>query len=684
MGVDKHSDWQEAVATAATPDVLATLAESIPGTVYRCKCDKAWTMLFISTTVADYTGSAPREFLEGGRGFVDIIHPDDVEAVDRKILQAVDNREPYSLEYRLVHRDGAILWMHERGRAVYDDHGNVLYLDGVLLDITERKRMEQAMQSILEGTAAATGGEFFHSLVHHLARALKVRYAFIGELISTNRVRTQTVWAGDGFAENFEYDLVGTPCENVVRTATCFYPSGVQDLFPNDHILTDLGVESYLGTPLSDAEGNTQGLLVVMDDRPMTGGRLARRLLPVFAARAGAELGRRRAEEQQARLQTQLRQAQKMEAVGQLAGGVAHDFNNLLQVIRGYTELSLAIPGVDDPVRTNLQEVAKAANRAAMLVDQLLAFSRRESIRPEPLDINSLVADVIQMLRRIIGEQIELRVISDPDLQFVLADRTQLQQVLLNLCVNARDAMAQGGVLTIRTASDHVDEPSCHDRPWSTPSDYVTISVADTGTGIEPELRERIFEPFFTTKDVGEGTGLGLATVYGIVEQHSGWVEVDSTVGAGSTFRVFLPACPPPEPSATAPSVEPSVVGGHETILLAEDDDLVRNLNTTVLQGAGYRVLVARDGEEAMDVWHKHRDTIELAILDVVMPKRGGRDVFNAIAVGGRDIPVLFSTGYDYSALEDDYLPTGCAVLQKPYSPTDLLRRVRQMLRPPA
>jgi len=662
---------------------LASLAANIPGIAYRSVCDRQRTILYVSDAVKTYTGVPAARLIERKVPFARFIHPEDVARVERKIMDAVDHCVPFTLEYRLVHQDGAVYWMHECGQGVYDEKEEAIYLEGVLLDITSRKRTEEAIQSILEGTAKATGREFFHSLVHHLARTLDVHCALVGELVDGNRISTRAVWMGDEFVEDFEYDLQGTPSEDVVGQATCFYPSRVQHEFPQDHVLVKLGVQSYLGMPLTDAEGNTQGLLAVMDNKPMVTGRIAMRLLPVFAARAGAELGRRRAEEQQAKLELQLRQAQKMEAVGRLAGGIAHDFNNLLQVIHGYTELALSSIPVDDAARAHLQEVTKAARRAGTLVGQLLAFSRREVLKPEPLDLNTLVSDLIAMLRRIIGEPIDLNVAPGAELRLVLADRNQLQQVLINLCLNARDAMPDGGALTIDTANAHVDSASCDDRPWRRPGEYVTIGVADTGVGIAPDVIERIFEPFFTTKRIGEGSGLGLATVYGIVKQHDGWIDVDSEVGVGSTFRVFLPACPAAEERAAEPAATQTLTGGHETILLAEDDELVRKLTETVLTGAGYQVLSAADGDEALRLWDEHSERTDLAILDLVMPKRGGQAVYEAILAAGGKTPVLFSTGYDSGILEPEQLPTDVPVLQKPYSPSYLLRRVRHALEKP-
>jgi len=304
---------------------------------------------------------------------------------------------------------------------------------------------------------------------------------------------------------------------------------------------------------------------------------------------------RKRAEEERARLEAQLLQAQKMEAVGQLAGGIAHDFNNLLQVILGHLELVLSDLPPQEPRRVELEEVQKAAERAAALTRQLLAFSRRQLLNPQLLDLNEIVADLMKMITRMIGEHIELNVIPGHALNTVRADRGQIEQVLINLCVNARDAMPDGGRLTIETENVLFDDQYCISHAWAAPGRYVLLQVSDSGCGIAPEIVGQIFEPFFTTKEPGRGTGLGLATVYGIVRQHGGTIQVYSEVGSGSTFKVYLPAVEGAAPAIDCRIPEP-IRGGHETILVAEDDAQLRSLAKRILESAGYHVFVAADG----------------------------------------------------------------------------------------
>jgi len=389
---------------------------------------------------------------------------------------------------------------------------------------------------------------------------------------------------------------------------------------------------------------------------------------------------REAAEDARAELEGQLRQAQKMEAVGQLAGGVAHDFNNLLQAILGYVDLALAELPANHTVSAGLMEVRQAAERAAALTRQLLTLGRREAMRPERLDLNILIANLMNLLRRVIGEQIELVVYAEPDIGSVYADPGQIEQVLMNLCLNARDAMPEGGRLTIATEPLVVDSQYQAAHPWTREGRFAQISVADTGVGMDEEVLQRVFEPFYTTKGREESTGLGLAMVYGIIRQHEGLITVQSEPGVGTVFRIALPVSTRPVAEAEKTVWPEQVEGGDETILLAEDDELVRNLTVNVLQSAGYTVLVAADGAEAIELLGERASEVQLALLDVVMPKAGGIQVRDALMDIDPTIPVLFISGYSYEAMPSGLAPEGSRLIQKPYHTIDLLRQVRQLL----
>ncbi len=380
-------------------------------------------------------------------------------------------------------------------------------------------------------------------------------------------------------------------------------------------------------------------------------------------------------------LEEQLVQSRKMEAVGRLAGGIAHDFNNILQVITG----NVAMAGMDapagHPVHGSLDEIARAGERAVNLVQQLLAFSRREELRLRPVEIGALVADTARMLRRLIGEDIALEIKPPTEPLTVLADPGRIEQVLLNLCVNARDAQPDGGRITIEMEHMELDEDFCRIHPEARPGPQVVVAVSDEGSGIPKEFQHRIFEPFFSTKEVGRGTGLGLATVYAIVRQHGGFIHLYSEVGLGTTFRFYLPAVPA---TAATETVEPvpdltSLHGRGETILIAEDDEQVLAIANRVLVQSGYRVLLARHGDEALALHESHEGPIHLAILDVVMPRRNGRLTHDALRRRDPELPVLFATGYSYHHLQNG-LVERVQVLRKPFTPRELLTRVRTLL----
>ena len=381
---------------------------------------------------------------------------------------------------------------------------------------------------------------------------------------------------------------------------------------------------------------------------------------------------------EQRHLEDQLRQSQKIEAVGQLAGGIAHDFNNLLTIIKGNVELALhQLPG-GVSLRNDLEQIAQAASRAALLTRQLLAFSRKQVLTPAVLDLNEVVADAERMLRRVIGEDIAFNTQLAPAVSRVTADRGQLEQVLVNLVVNARDAMPSGGVLTVATADVSLSASEAATR-GILPGAYVTIRVRDTGVGMDEATRSRIFEPFFTTKPVGRGTGLGLAMVYGVVHQSGGFVSVDSAPGAGSTFTVFLPRTALIQPTGHTPASGP-IVRGSETILLVEDEDEVRAVARRVLSEAGYTVLEAANAAEAIDVFDRAPQSVSMLVSDVVMPGLNGHELSQILRHRVPQLPTLFVSGYSFDARGDLEELDDSSFLPKPYDPAELARRVRGML----
>jgi signal transduction histidine kinase/CheY-like chemotaxis protein len=388
-------------------------------------------------------------------------------------------------------------------------------------------------------------------------------------------------------------------------------------------------------------------------------------------------------ERQQASL---LQQSQKMEAIGNLAGGVAHDFNNLLTVILGNTELAFSKLHEADPLRPRLVEVDKAAKRAAVLTRQLLAFGRRQQMERRNIKLNEVIAEIMKLLNRIIGADVEVNVKAGANLSTVSADPAQIEQIVMNLAVNARDAMPEGGQLTIETSNVTLDESYQRQYPYVQPGKYVELQVSDTGTGMDEATKARIFEPFFTTKEVGKGTGLGLSMVYGIVKQHDGYIHVYSEPDNGTMFRIFLPTV---EGVAEKDEihVEPDTLGGTETILLAEDDEGLRKLARDVLDHLGYSVLVAKNGEETVQIYKQHRDQVDLLLLDVMMPQLGGPEAYERIRRIDGDVPLIFMTGYSQDLVQSRFIKQninvgemGAVVIQKPYNIEVLGRKIREVL----
>ena len=387
------------------------------------------------------------------------------------------------------------------------------------------------------------------------------------------------------------------------------------------------------------------------------------------------DLGERR------HLEEQLRQAQKMEAVGRLAGGVAHDFNNLLTIIIGYGQLLLDRLGPDHPLAGHVDEIKKTAARAASLTRQLLAFSRRQELLPRVLNLNHVISNLEKMLRRLISEDIDLAMVLQPDLAPIKADPGQLEQVIMNLAVNARDAMPKGGKLTLATANVELDELYVLSHAEVTPGPYVMLAVSDTGCGMDAETQAHVFEPFFTTKPEGKGTGLGLATVYGIVKQSGGYVWVDSEPGQGTTFKVYLPQVQEAAEPLPVSQAQPSQAVGSETILLVEDEAPVRSLVRGVLEARGYTVLEASRTEEAIAFCQRHPGPTHLLLTDVVMPGMAGPVLAGHLQALRPTMKALYMSGYtNHASFQNGTLPEGMRFIQKPFTPESLAQKVRAVL----
>jgi PAS domain S-box-containing protein len=386
------------------------------------------------------------------------------------------------------------------------------------------------------------------------------------------------------------------------------------------------------------------------------------------------------------RIEAQFLQAQKMDAIGRLTGGVAHDFNNLLGVITGFGEMALRQLPSGHPAGDRIEQILKAARRAAELTRQMLAFSRKQVVQPKALDLNQVIADSETMLQRLIGEDIEFVVRAEPSLGSVMADPSQINQVLLNLAVNARDAMPRGGRLALETANVDLDQDYVRRHLAGQPGPYVVLAISDTGVGMDAETQARVFEPFFTTKPEGKGTGLGLATVYGIVKQSGGFIWVYSEPGHGTTFKIYLPRVDAPHDRDAEAALGSEPPGGTESVLLVEDQQDLREMLQELLEGQGYTVLAAAGGDAALDLVRQHGGPIDLLLTDIVMPGMNGRELAGRVAVLRPEIRVLYMSGYSNGTIsERGILVQGVQLLEKPYTSDALARAVRQALdgRPP-
>src|SRR5438445_3228125 len=449
------------------------------------------------------------------------------------------------------------------------------------------------------------------------------------------------------------------------------------------------GYKAFLAVPLILGP-QVLGVLSVRTRRERGCSLEALALAIAFAAQADIAIensrlyqATQRAYEELSETQEQLTQARKMEAVGRLAGGIAHDFNNLLTVMIGRSQLLLRRLGAQDPVRADIELMEQTADRAADLTRQLLAFSRKQVLQPAVLDLSAVVANMAEMLRRLIGEDIALVTALDPALGHVKADPGQIEQIVMNLAANARDAMSKGGRLTLETANAELDAAYARRHVDVHPGPHVMLAVSDTGVGMTPETQAHIFEPFFTTKGPGHGTGLGLATVYGIVKQSDGHIWVYSEAGRGTTFKIYLPRVEEAvDPSVARPRL-PEPARGHETILLVEDEPAVRDLARDVLRAHGYTVLEARHGREALLISERHSGPIHLMLTDVVMPEMSGRELASRLASLRPTMPVIYMSGYtDAAVVHHGVLDPGTTFLQTPFTPDALARTMRQVLDP--
>jgi len=598
-------------------------------------------------------GLVPQENLKNWSSWQALVHPEDrakrAEATDRARREG----SRFEAEYRAIRPDGDIRIIRSEGEVMRDRTGQVCGLFGIIRDITDYRRADEARRAAelrLEHVVASSPAVLFSLQVENgQARPISWMSENVGAMLGYRVEETPGAdwWLGNIHADDREAVIAQFLSEIFSRG----YSTAEYRFRHKDGRYRWIRGEAQL---LRDARGEPTEVVGSMSDIT-----------------------------ERKRLEEQFRQVQKMEAVGHLAGGVAHDFNNLLAIIFGYGDLLLPQFPPIDPRREMIFQILQAGERAADLTRQLLAFSRQTVLDPKILDLNELVHENEKMLRRLIGEDVQLTTVLDPALPRVKVDPGQISQVIMNFAINARDAMPTGGKLTIETSHVQLDEASVAAiDPEAKPGRYALLAVTDTGTGISPEVRVHIFEPFFTTKGPGKGTGLGLATVYGIVKQSGGAISVQSEAGEGTTFKIHLPIVDGPVPTMKASQGPNPPVEGTETILLVEDEEAVRTVVRIVLEESGYTVLVAGRGAEALELCDRHSTSpIHLLITDVVMPDIGGRQLVERMSKLRPDIKVLYLSGYtDDEVVRYGVQQAEVAFLQKPFTVVALTNKVREIL----
>ena len=652
-------------ATAALRDAEAKyrqLVEQVPAISYVAEAGAQGRFLYLSPQVSTILGFRPEECMADPWFWWNHLNPE-----DHVVAQQEDTWEegtPFRVEYRMRRQDGHEVWLRDEAVVVRDLQTGKRLTRGMLIDITERKQVDRALrESELR----------YRTFVEQSSEGI-FRMEYVPPVPCTLSIDEQLRWGhehgymaecNDAMAKMYgrpsAKELIGKPLAEFLVLKDPVSRRFMEEFINAGYRITDQESREV------DAQGQKKIFRNTMIGMVINGHWVR-------------TWGITRDVTEQMHLEEQLRNAQQMEAIGRLAGGVAHDFNNILSIIMGHGELLLA-SGVDDRAKSGLEQIRRAALRAASLTQQLLAFSRKQVLQPKVLDLNGAVADVQKMLSRVIGEDIELVAVLHPSLMPVKADPGQIEQVLMNLAINSRDAMPQGGKLTMETSNVIVTPDQARDLDLEA-GRYVMLKVTDTGTGMDSATLPHIFEPFFSTKPMGKGTGLGLAMVYGIVKQSGGSIYAESESRHGASFRIYLPAA---EEAAKIPAMDrvgqKGTAGGKETILVAEDEPDLRELTRIFLEGYGYKVLEASNAEQAIRIAETFTDTIHLLLTDVIMPGMSGRLLAEKILSKRPQTRVVYMTGYtDDMVVQHRVLEPGVKLLQKPFDKVELGAKVRSTL----
>jgi two-component system cell cycle sensor histidine kinase/response regulator CckA len=628
-----------------------SLVERLPGIAYIAEVGAVGRWYYVSPQIRDYLGYSPEEWLANSECWYEHVHPDDRERAMIEEERSRRTGQPFLMEYRIIARDGRIVWFRDEAVILpgSDLRSQSPIFYGILYDVTDRKQAEEALR---ESEA-------------RLRLALEAAHLGMWEW----RLETNTL-----FWNEQQCAFYGVESKDAPRTLEEFFPR----VHPDDRERIRQALHA------SSAGANMTYAVEFRIRRPDGSERWLASNGSALRDTSGKILAMRGITQditERRHLEEQLRGAQKMEAIGQLAGGIAHDFNNLLMVIQGHIELLLGRPAIDPGVARDAEAIQRAADRATAITQQLLAFSRKQVLQPRVLELCSVVADISSLLRRLIGAEVDLQLALSRAPLWVKADEGQIERVVLNLVVNARDAMPGGGTVTVETERVPAGSALLHGYPDIPPGDYVRLAVRDTGIGMDAVTQARIFEPFFTTKQLGKGTGLGLATVYGIVQQSSGWISVNSILEQGTTFEILLPAVA--EPGTEKREARPGAgsLRGTETILVVDDEEGVREVAVEFLTAQGYTVLAAESGKQALEMVRKHEGPIHLVVTDAIMPGMNGPAMVKRLGEIRSGFKVLYISGYaDEGSILDEALARGEHFLQKPFFLDALGRTVRSLL----
>ncbi len=621
-----------------------------------------------------------------GKNLLVLLSPEQQERLRQRLASLCPTQPSWVEQKPAVTPLGKKTWQEWVTRGLFDESGRLVELQSLGRDITLQKELSLAMDEISRSLLTIRGGRYFEHMVRHLSRVLEADTCYAGEMVTDSEGMPRFRFLGisvDGSLETLPDTLLeGTPLQEVVAQGFSSRENHARSRYPHAPLMRRTGAQSYVAAAMRDHDGTVLGAVGVLFRQPMSETNFYTASVVRLTAAVGASrLLQLRESRRREALEQQLRESQKMDAIGQLAGGIAHDFNNLLTVIAGHAALLQTLPSTGAATES-IREIAECTNRAAALTRQLLMFSRRQVMQFGPHDLNVIVLGMSRLLARLAPENIQLELELHPEPLWVQADPGMLEQVLLNLAVNARDAMPQGGRLTLSTFPQ---APAPETALTALP--LARLSVADTGTGMTPEVMARIFEPFFTTKEMGRGTGIGLATVYTIVEQHEGHLKTESTVGAGTVVHVNLPLIPaPPAPSEpavpAAPEAAQPAAGQGETVLVVEDEAPLRMLVRRVLEKQGYRVVDAASGRRAMEFSPEDVAVARLLITDLVMPEGvNGWETADHLRARNPALRVLYTSGYDANtAGQAMTMAPGSGFLQKPWQCAELAGNVRAML----